>query len=263
MKFRHSFAAHSIVIFVLALATGLRGNAQGSSYIAAASKDYDPKSGGRPFLPGGADYMIGDDGIAVSFGNVRSWWITTTATLTTYSDYRTTLNGSLTDATFSVYRDPERKRTVYDSRNGSASVENAKGQVIAVGWLTTLEDWLAIPGKKGASFKFESYSSPVTASWSGREPQYFATLSLNSTNDWTITDDRFAFLSEITTLNSPTAYVLLPESITRAAVINVPKGDIDLFGYVINSIVEGAQVKFRKGIPIECIKCSILHHLKL
>jgi hypothetical protein len=254
-SFRNALGVLAFVaVFLLAFAAGAsRAQEITGRIIAIAAKDYDPtKSVAGPSLAG---LRVGIDQRGIAIGaDVRSWWVNIGANVMAYSDYKATFGGSFQAVTFSVYRDAE--RYIYDVRDGTGAVKNETGEVIAEGRLRTAGNWLAIPGKTGTTFKFEAYGSSVKATWPDTEPGEFAFLSLNQTHDWTISDDRFLFLAEVSQLGRPTLFVRLPESITRASFVTVPKGDLDLFGYRIVAPADGGKVKFQKGAVVDCSGCT-------
>lgn len=250
---RNAIAVLASVVFLLVCTAGSnRAQVVTGKVIAVASKDYDPRSGTGPSL-NGLTVSIDQRGIA-SGPALRSWWVNITSNVMAYSDYKADFGGSFHAVTFSVYRDAE--RYIYDVRDGTGAVTNEKGEVIAEGRLGTAENWLAIPGKMGSTFRFEAFGPSVAAVWSGAKPRDFPVLSLNSAHDWTIKDNHFSFLAEVQPLGRPTLFVLLPESIVRASVITVPKGGLDLFGYRITAPADGAKVKFQNGAVIGCSGCT-------
>jgi hypothetical protein len=184
--------------------------------------------------------------------DVRSWWVNMTANVMTLE--LATLGGSFQAVTFSVYRGTD--GYIYDVRSGTGTVKNEKGEVIAEDSLRAAGDRLAIRGKVGTTFKFGAYGALVKAAWPDPQPGDFASLSLNRTDQWMIEDDHFSFLAQVYRLDKPTLFVCLPESIARASIITVPKGDLDLFGYKIAAPADGGKVKFQKGAVIDCSGCT-------
>jgi hypothetical protein len=222
--------------------------------ISVAGKGYDPLKGGEgPSLSTLGPVSLDQRGI-VRGTNALSWWVNIAANALSYSDYKAGLAGSFEALTFSVYR--ETNRYIYEARGGSGALKNEKGDVIAEGKLGTTEDWLSMSGKEGTTFKFGEYGGPVESAWGNLKPGEFATLELTNTDEWRIEDARFSFLLEVRQLGRATLFVRLPESIVRASIIKLPKGDVVLFGYRIAASEDGATVKFQHGAVIECQGCK-------
>lgn len=143
------------------------------------------------------------------------------------------------------------------SVDGDLAIENQKGEIIAEGKAEIEEGCIALRGKKGASFEYDSQTSKMDLrKWSDKEPGKFAKISMTK-NQWTIGNDNFFFLMHDQVMGRTTE-ILLPESITRASILTLPKGNHELFGYKIKAMKDGARVKFLRGIIVECNDCNIL-----
>jgi hypothetical protein len=240
-----------IVLCVVAFQTALAAGSESRGYVSVTS-DCGPTGGAGGSLVG-KTASIDNRGIA-SGPPLCSGWDNISSNVMTYSDYEAAFDGFFDAVTFRVYRNAE--RDVYVARAGIGAVKNEKGEVIAEGRLQTAENWLAIPGKMGATFRFGANDSSVKAVWSDAKPEDFALLSVNSMHDWTIKDDHFSFLADVKSMFGPTLFIRLPESIVRASVIIVPKGNLELFGFRITARADGAKVRFQKGTVIGCTGCT-------
>lgn len=147
----------------------------------------------------------------------------------------------------------DKGRVVCSDAKGVLEVKNKKNEIIATGNIEIKEGWVAVKGKRGASFKYESQAKKINSKmWIDKEPMGISNISLKE-NQWTIESDNFFFL-----LN-PSEYLtlLLDESIVRASILTLAEGKYELFGYRIKVMKDGAKVKFLKGVIVETHDCKI------
>jgi hypothetical protein len=186
----------------------------------------------------------------------HSEWVNLPMSVTTYSDYKADLGGRFDGVTLYIY--PTQSPNIHRLKvinGGTGNVTNEKNEVIGEGQLGTVENWLAIPGKMGANFRFEMHNAPVSATWTAAPAKSLPLLSLSRENDWTIKDEHFSFLAELSHHYQGSIVVLLPESIVRGSIIVIPKGAFTLFGYRITAQADGAKVRFQRGAVTLCTGC--------
>ena len=201
---------------------------------------------------------VGLDRKGIVFGNdnVRSWWEEISANAMAYSNYKAEIKGNFEGVTFSVYRNDE-GRYIYSVLTGHGFLKNESDKIIAQGDIEDSSDWITIVAQKGATFKYKPQRTKVETKWGNETPIEFANVTLRNNDEWVIENDNLRFLMEVYSLNRPTLFILIPDSIVHASIINLPNGNFDLFGYKIITTENGAKVKFHRGIASECSKCSI------
>ena len=148
---------------------------------------------------------------------------------------------------------------IFEVTGGTGTIKNKEGKVISQGTLSSDHGFIILCAAKGVSFEFEPEAAKVTDKrWEDQRESTFAKLSLERGRKWTVQDDEFRFLMEVTSLDSPpTISVLIPESIVRASVITLPQGTLTLFGYRIRAAKDGATVKFLHGKITERAHCEV------
>lgn len=244
------------IYFVVILIAGLKNFVEAGEIIGEVISvgPKDPISTNMSL--GGLTVGLDSKGIVFGNDNVRSWWQNISSNGMAYPDYNTEIKGNFEDVTFSVYRD-DKGRYIYSVIMGHGLLKNESDKIIAQGDIEDSSDWIAIAARKGATFKYKPQRAKVETKWGNEIPSEFAIVTLRNNDEWVIENDNFKFLMEVYSLSSPTLFVLIPDSIVHASIINLPSGNFDLFGYKIIATENGAKVKFQHGIASECSKCSI------
>ena len=144
---------------------------------------------------------------------------------------------------------------------GDLIIKNEKDEIIAEGKAEVKEGFIALRSKKGVSFEYKPLTEKINnRKWSNKEPTEIANIRIRK-NKWTIENDNFFLLIDIppSIPGFSTSYpkILLHESIVRASILTLSKGDYKLFGYQFKAKKDGAKVIFLNGIIVENHDCEI------
>jgi hypothetical protein len=134
--------------------------------------------------------------------------------------------------------------------DGTATIENEKGETIASGKLVINDETLEVLGKKGSAFVYPSSSATTCpTNWPTSAPANVSTVEFDGKDKWTLKDDQFLFMLECATDFS--AKVLIDKSLLASSRISFPEGTYSLWGYSITAGTDGGTVVFKQGLPVD------------
>jgi hypothetical protein len=134
--------------------------------------------------------------------------------------------------------------------DGTGTVKNANGEIVASGRLIINNGTMAILGTRGAVFTYvpkPTASSPTN--WPDGAPANVALVDFDGKNKWTLKDDQFLFMLKLG--DNFQGIILVDNSLLSSSCISFPEGKYSMWGYSITAGSGGGAVVFKQGQPVD------------
>ena len=134
--------------------------------------------------------------------------------------------------------------------DGTATIENEKGETVASNKLVINEQTLEVLGKKGAGFVYPlSSATSCPTNWPTSAHTNVAMVEFDGKDKWMLKDDQFLFMLECA--SDFTAKILIDKSLLASSRISFPEGAYSLWGYSITAGMSGGTVFFKQGRAVD------------